>query len=58
MVAKSFCITYDDLKGPGARIVVSVEVVEPEHVFVEGDKMRNKDWVGIVIYCEEQRLVE
>ena len=38
--------------------MVSVEVVVPERLFMEGDIIRNKDWVGIVKCSEVQRLVE
>ena len=39
-------------------VVDSVEVVDPEWIFVEGDIVRNQYWVGIVKLSEEQRLVE
>ena len=38
--------------------MVSVEVVGPECVSMEGYMMRNKDWVGLVNCSEGQRLVE
>ena len=38
--------------------MASVEVVGTEHVFVEGDMVRNKYWVGLVNCYEGQRLVE
>ena len=39
-------------------VVDSVEMVRPEHVFLDEDMARNKYWVGIVKCSEVQRLVE
>ena len=38
--------------------MVLVEVVGPDHVFVDGYMMRNEDWVGLVKLSELQKLVE
>ena len=46
VVASSGCVT--EYEFDGASVMVSVEVVGPEHVFVEGYMMRNKYWVGLV----------
>ena len=55
VVASSGCVIEYDFEG--ASVMVSVEVVGPERVFLEGYTMRNKDWVGIVNFSEVQRLV-
>ena len=38
--------------------MVSVEVVRPDHVFVEGDIMRNKYLVRLVKFSGLQRFIE
>ena len=48
VVVKSVCFTYDKFEVPVASVVVSVEVVGAEHVFVEGYTTRNKYWFGLV----------
>ena len=38
-------VTYNDMEG--TRVSVVVEVVGTDRVFVEGDMMRNKYWLGL-----------
>ena len=47
VVARSVFITWDEVKGERASVVVSVEVVGPDHVFVEGEMIINK--YGLVL---------
>ena len=49
-MASSGCVTEYDFEG--ASVMVSLEMVGPDCVFVEGYTMRNKDWVGIVNLSE------
>ena len=49
----SVFVPYYELEGEIASVVVSVEVVDPEYVFVKGDMTRNKYWVGILKCSEE-----
>ena len=46
VVASSGCVTEYEFEG--ASVMVSVEVVGPERVFVEGYTMSNKYWIGLV----------
>ena len=46
LVGKSVCVAQGEFEGES--IVDSVEVVGTERVFVEGDIVRNKYWVGLV----------
>ena len=38
--------------------MVSMEVVGPESVYVEGDTMRNKYWVGLLKCSKGQMIVD
>ena len=49
-MASSGCVKEDEFEG--ASVMVSVEVVGPERVFVEGYTMMNKDWVRLVTFSE------
>ena len=55
VVASSGCVTEDEFKR--ATVMVSVEVVGPERVFVEGYTMKNKDCVRLVTFSEVQSIV-
>ena len=52
MLERSVCATKDEAEGEISSIVVSLEALGRERVFVEGDTMRNKYWVGIVKFSE------
>ena len=52
VVVKSVCVTYGYLKGDIPSVVVSVDVVGPDPVFVEGYMTGNIYWVGLV-KCSE-----
>ena len=56
VVARSDCVTEDEFEG--ASVVVSVKLVVPERLVVEGYMMRNKYWVGLVNFFEVQGLVD
>ena len=37
--------------------MVLVEVVGPDHVFVEGDTISNKDWLGLLKALSDRGLL-
>ena len=52
---KSVCVIYGE--GEVVILVSSVDMVSTERVFVNVDKGRYKDWVGLVKFSQVQRLV-
>ena len=56
VVARSGCFTENNFEA--ASVGVSLEVIGMERVFVEGDMVRNKYWVGLLKFSEVQSLVE
>ena len=56
LVENYVCVAQGEVK---VRVVVtSVEVVGTSFLFVEGDTVRNKYWVGLVKRSEVQRIFE
>ena len=47
LVARLICITFYEVKGLRVIVVMSMEVLGPDSVFVEGDTMRNKYCLGL-----------
>ena len=57
MSERSVCVTLDKVEILRESVVVSVEGVGQERVFLEEDMTRNGYWVGLVKFSEEHRPV-